>query len=102
MHVQVHREADHEFGAVADGYPSYLRYVSKDRSSLDLVSTFVHREVRGRGVGEKLVLAALDYARDESLTVGGTAPGLGCLPYGPAASSGARGEIDGSRQPGAG
>ncbi len=70
MNVQVeHREADHQFIALVDGHRCYLRYVPRDGDVLDLVSTFVHPEVRGRHVGVKLVRAALDHARNESLGV---------------------------------
>lgn len=70
MRTEVHHhEGDQRFVAVTDGLQSVLRYREVGESTLDLVSTFVHREVRGRGVGERLVTAALDYAREEGYDV---------------------------------
>ena len=70
MHVEIQHHPDlNQFVGTADGKDSYLRYRSVDDGTLDLVSTFVHRELRGRGVGEKLVRSALDYARDQGLRI---------------------------------
>lgn len=70
--MQVTIEHDQERGQfVADvgGRRSYLRYTFDPSGSLDLLTTFVHPEVRGRGIGEKLVSAALVYARENSYEV---------------------------------
>ncbi|HUP01452.1 MAG TPA: GNAT family N-acetyltransferase [Gemmatimonadota bacterium] len=56
-----HGEARLEYAKAADGV-------------LDYRSTFVPEEDRERGVGEKLVLHALDYAREEDLRVIPTCP----------------------------
>lgn len=70
MHVEIsHRPDQNQFVATAEGKDSFLRYSPVGEDTLDLVSTFVHRELRGRGVGEKLVQRALDYARQEGLQV---------------------------------
>lgn len=70
MYVEIsHRPDQKQFIATVEGKDSILRYFPVGESTLDLVSTFVHRDLRGRGVGEKLVQRALDYARREGLQV---------------------------------
>ena len=44
-------------------------YRRVDDTTLDYTSTFVPPELRGRGVGERLVLHALDWARAEGRRV---------------------------------
>jgi predicted GNAT family acetyltransferase len=69
MHVEVRHEPERaQFVAEADGTRSYLRYVLA-RATLDLVSTYVHPDVRGRRVGESLVIRALDFARENGYEV---------------------------------
>jgi hypothetical protein len=69
MDVQISHEPDHNrFVAEANGTRSYIRYVLLG-DTLDLVSTYVHPDVRGRFVGEKLVKRALDYARENGWSV---------------------------------
>lgn len=65
----VHEKENQRFVATVEGRPSYLRYAPREEGVLDFVSTFVHRELRGRGVGEKLVKRALDHAREEGCRV---------------------------------
>jgi hypothetical protein len=70
MDVQIeHDEARGEFAAVVDGRKSFLRYARVGDGTLDLRSTFVHPDLRGRGLGEKLVRRALDHARANDLDV---------------------------------
>ena len=64
-----HQEHAERFVASSDGLRSFLRYRRAGGDTLDLLSTFVHRDIRGRGVGEALVKAALDYARDGGMAV---------------------------------
>ena len=69
MDVEIRHEPERaRFIAEAEGTRSYVRYVL-DRDVLDLTSTFVDPAVRGRYVGEKLVKAALDYARENGFRV---------------------------------
>ena len=57
-----------KFVAHVEGRNSYLLY-REEGPLLDLLSTFVAPEVRGRRIGEKLVLTALEYARERGLQV---------------------------------
>ena len=63
-----HDAARQKFVAHLEGRNSYLSY-REEGPVLDLLSTFVAPEVRGRGVGEKLVLSALLYAKGRGLRV---------------------------------
>ncbi|MBE6232142.1 MAG: N-acetyltransferase [Bacteroidales bacterium] len=49
-----------------DGYIAYLLYDIHD-SALDVLSTFVPEQLRGRGVAGKLVAAAYLYADSQDL-----------------------------------
>lgn len=70
MTVEIeHEEGSGEFVARVEGRDSVLRYARVDERTLDLRSTFVHPEQRGRGIGEKLVTKALDYAREHGCRV---------------------------------
>ena len=70
MEFQIrHEERDRRFVATADGLEGYLRYRPAGSDTLDLVSTFVPPELRGRGMGESLVKAALDHARERGYDV---------------------------------
>jgi predicted GNAT family acetyltransferase len=69
MEVAIRHEAERGlFVAEAQGTRSYLRYVL-DGAELNLTSTFVDPAVRGRHVGETLVKAALEYARENGYRV---------------------------------
>jgi predicted GNAT family acetyltransferase len=52
---------------------AYL-YYERLGDVLDIRATFVPQEFRGRGIGRKLAQAAMDYAREQSLTVRPTCP----------------------------
>lgn len=57
------------FTAAVDGREATLSYRRVDDRTLDYTSTFVPPELRGRGVGARLVLHALDYAREHDQKV---------------------------------
>lgn len=63
-----HNAAEHRFEAQVDGYLAVAEY-ERDGSRLIMTHTFVPPELRGRGLAEKLVRPALDYARNEGLNV---------------------------------
>jgi hypothetical protein len=70
MHVDIlHDHERGQFVANVNGTKSYLRYTFEPDGTLNLLTTYVHPEVRGRGVGEKLVSRALDYARERGCDV---------------------------------
>jgi hypothetical protein len=52
-----------------DGEVAYLAYRRVDDQTVDYISTYVPAPLRGRGLGERLVRHALDWARDQGLTV---------------------------------
>lgn len=63
-----HNPAEHRFEADVDGKLSVADYVLRGTEIL-LTHTFVPPELRGRGIAEKLVRVALEYARSERLRV---------------------------------
>lgn len=63
-----HNEAESRFEAIVDGYLSVADY-GRQEGALVMSHTFVPPELRGRGVAEKLVRAALAYASREGLRV---------------------------------
>ena len=59
-----HTPAKNCFEITIDGFRSVLEYELKD-GEIVMTHTFVPTELRGRGIAEKLVRAALDYARSK-------------------------------------
>lgn len=65
-----HNQADKQFTSEVEGKISVLRYsLSDDGKTLDYFSTFVPPELRGRNIGEDMVLFALEYAKLNDLKV---------------------------------
>lgn len=70
MRVDIRHDRERgQFVADVDGRKCYLRYTFEPDGALNLLTTYVHPEVRGRGVGEKLVEGALDFARERGCEV---------------------------------
>jgi predicted GNAT family acetyltransferase len=65
----VHEPARGRFVVLVDGRESQLVYLKLDDAVVDFRSTFVHPALRGRGIGDKLIRHALDWARAEGLKV---------------------------------
>jgi predicted GNAT family acetyltransferase len=68
-HPQVqHNRAASRFEVVIDGKESVAEYVVQGGDAI-FTHTFVPPEMRGRGLAEKLVRAALDWAKSEKLRI---------------------------------
>jgi uncharacterized protein len=63
-----HNVAENRFETVVDGLMSVADYQLRGTEMI-MTHTFVPPELRGRGIAEKLVRAALEYARTERLRV---------------------------------
>jgi predicted GNAT family acetyltransferase len=63
-----HNSGESRFEAVVAGHLSVADYERRDGAFV-MTHTFVPPELRGRGVAEKLVRAALDHAASEGLRV---------------------------------
>jgi uncharacterized protein len=63
-----HNVASSRFEAEVDGGMSVADYVRRDGEMI-MTHTYTPPTLRGRGIAEKLVRAALDYARSEKLKV---------------------------------
>ena len=63
-----HRPADSRFEATLEGATAVAEYV-RAGGTVTMTHTFSPPELRGRGVAEKLVRAALDWAKVEGLRV---------------------------------
>ena len=69
MQLDIRHEPErYRFVVEVEGTTSYVRYAIGP-GTLDLLSTYVHPDVRGRFVGEKLVKRALEYARENGYEV---------------------------------
>ena len=64
-----HLRGQEKFVITADEHQSELRYRWRSADILDLYSTFVAPESRGRGLAQKLTEAALQFAREENAKV---------------------------------
>lgn len=63
-----HNEAEQRFEAVVDGQLCVADYQLRDRV-MTMTHTFVPSALRGRGIAEKVVRAALEHAKKEGLRV---------------------------------
>jgi predicted GNAT family acetyltransferase len=63
-----HNRPEHRFETRVDGQLSVCEYRINGRQ-MEFTHTFVPSELRGRGIAEKLVRAALGTARDEGYAV---------------------------------
>ena len=66
--VVTHNQNEQRFEATVDGHLCVAEY-DLDDGEMTFTHTYVPPELRGRGIAEKLVRTALDYARQESLRV---------------------------------
>jgi predicted GNAT family acetyltransferase len=64
-----HDEARRRFTLDRDGRVSHLLYTAVDSETVDFTSTWVHPELRGRGIGARLVAHALAWAESRKLRV---------------------------------
>jgi hypothetical protein len=69
-----HQPDKRRFVSDLDGAEAVLEYQQRSGGVLDYRHTFVPEALRGRGAAKKLVLFALDYARDNGLKVIPTCP----------------------------
>ncbi|HEU4680307.1 MAG TPA: GNAT family N-acetyltransferase [Gemmatimonadales bacterium] len=68
MHVE-HDTQAHRFVAQVSSGTAVLAYAAAGPGLIELYSTFVPAPDRGRGVGGRLVEAALGYAREQGMRV---------------------------------
>lgn len=61
------------FVITIDNFEAYVLY-AEGKETIDLYSTFTPRELRGKGLAEKVVKAAFEYARENGLKVIPTCP----------------------------
>ena len=70
MDLQIVHETDHNrFVARTAHGEATLKYARSDGDTLDYKSTFVPESDRGKGIGEALVLHALDWAEENGFQV---------------------------------
>ena len=70
MDIQVQHDQDRQaFVAQLDGKEANLQYSQAAEGKLDYESTFVPEEYRERGIGERIVIEALDFARENGYEV---------------------------------
>lgn len=75
MDIEVeHDEEGQRFVATVEGSEAHVAYRRAGPDRLEYESTWVPDELRGRGLGQEIVLAALDYARERGLRVVPTCP----------------------------
>ena len=76
--MEFRHDAERErFVVEVDGGEGTLDYRRLDGGALDFRSTYVPVELRGRGIGDRLVRYGLDYARQRGLSVVPSCPFVG-------------------------
>lgn len=75
MESEIHNDIENNrFVLQTEHGEATLKYSRADENTLDYRSTFVPVEARGSGLGEKLVLHALDWAEENGFQVIPTCP----------------------------
>lgn len=75
MELQIVNDLDHNrFVARTAHGEAALKYVRADADTLEFRSTFVPERDRGKGIGEAIVLQALDWAEETGFEVLPTCP----------------------------
>lgn len=69
-----HDSKRRRFVARLNGEDAHLRYSQLDKGTLDFESTFVPDAHRKQGIGERIVMEALDFARESGYHVIPTCP----------------------------
>lgn len=69
-----HEPEQSRFAAIIDGQVAHLDYAESGEGVLDYRHTWVPEVLRNRGIGERLVLDALDWARSHDYRVIPTCP----------------------------
>jgi len=69
-----HQANNKRFVAQTPSGPAYVAYEQPDARTIELHHTIVPEEERGRGVGGRVVSAAVAYARQQGLRVVPTCP----------------------------
>jgi predicted GNAT family acetyltransferase len=70
----IRHDPDRRFHIEQDGDVAYLAYKRVDDHTVDYISTYVPPTLRGRGLGERLVRHAVEWARHHGQTVIPTCP----------------------------
>lgn len=65
----IHDEKNHKFTVTIDNLESHLSYSNEGENIVDFYSTFVPRELRGKGIAALLVEEGLRYAAENNLHV---------------------------------
>jgi len=65
----LHHKEKQKFYAIINGEEAYIRYRMVDEKRIHFLTTFVPPKQRGKGIAQKVVEAALDYARENHLVV---------------------------------
>jgi predicted GNAT family acetyltransferase len=70
MEIELRHDREHRrFVARTGATESHLVYAPRGGATVDFLTTYVAPAVRGRGVGEKLVREALEWAKGQGLVV---------------------------------
>jgi predicted GNAT family acetyltransferase len=70
MTIEIRHDPEGErFVADLDGAQARLQYAQAGPRTVDFLSTYVPPSHRGRGIGDRLVLRALDWAREQGYRV---------------------------------
>lgn len=70
----VHNKSRRVFYILLKDKEARLRYKMRDENTIDLISTYVPEEFRGKSYARDLVTTGLNYARENNLDVIATCP----------------------------
>ena len=70
MEVNVkHDKKNRQFRTEIEGKNAYLRYLMRDKDTIDFHHTYVPFELRGKGIAAEIIKEGFKYAEDNKLKV---------------------------------
>lgn len=64
-----HDETLHRFSCTEAGHECVLEYEMKSPDTMDIYRTFVHNDLRGKGLAGQLMKSAIEFAHDRGLRI---------------------------------
>jgi predicted GNAT family acetyltransferase len=64
-----HNKKEQIFYKIIDNKESYVRYIMRDKQTINFLRTYVPDEQRHQGIAGKIVKAALEFAKENNLKV---------------------------------
>ncbi len=65
----IHDPVNQKFYTIIEGKEAYIRYMMRDKNTIDIRSTYVPAEFRRQGIAAKIAEKVLEFAREQEYTI---------------------------------